>query len=484
MYEATVLKKNNRICRGLTIISVCIGFYVLINTSEGTGYESYFIIPLVFGICLYIKPVLNFIDFSNIGTIVLSYTMIIKYMISPLLSCIASYQSWLGLYPGENNIRKAILLTIYELIIIYLICICCDNYYSKKYNASNIEVKPMKKFLGHYMLIIIGFCSYFIKPSAFADYRFIFDQSNLEENIIIDTPGAGIYRTFYILARYSLVLLIVNYFYHKNLKKKSLKNVIFAFLPIMINCIHISNLSRISILVPMVIGLSLCSQFFTEKKEKKTIVSFCVIVGVVFLSLLSFLKFFGEGRGDVSNANSLAWWADTINMYFTGIKETAVGCKAEDLIQTTYGYNRIPLFFNDILCNVSLLSSLSNPSMGSVRLYNTVYFGFNVISQIPPNICEGMYYFSPFFSALWPGLFVFLSYHFTYKCKRKQFLDEKFVYTFPAIWCGLILMINTTMIVANSINIALFYAMILAINKLIVFNKAKNNIRNGIDYEN
>lgn len=472
MYDRLVYRSNKRICRLVALMSLLISMYVAVFTQLGSGYEYYWIIPSVFSVLLFVRPVLNYTDFTNVGPLVLAYTMTVKYSLSPLLSCIAGYESWLGIYPSVANLRKAVFLTLYELVAVYVACILCTKRYSRKIQIQEAEVEPMNRYWVHLLLIIIGIGSFFAVPSAFIDYRFIFNQNDLAENIIITAPGAGVFRTFFIIARYSLVILITNFFYRRNLKKKSIVNVIGAFFPIMINCIHVSNLSRISILVPMIIGVSLSTQFFSERKEKRTIIMFCVSIGVAFLAVLSFLKFFGTGRGDVSNASSIAWWADTINMYFTGVKETAVGCAGEEIISRAYGYNRIGLLINDLLSNVSLLSNFSDPMRGTVRLYNTAYFGRNIISQIPPNVTAGSYYFSSFFAGLWPALFAWLSYHFTYKCKTKHYLDERFVFTFPAIWCGLVLMISTTMIFANSVNIALFYGVTLLLNKKIVLRRS------------
>lgn len=468
MYDGLVFRSNRRICRMVSLLSLLICMYVAFFTQTGSGYEYYWIIPAMFSLLLFFSPVLNYTDFTNVGPLVLAYTMTVKYAISPLLSCIAGYESRLGIYPSVANLHKAVFLTLYELVAIYIVCVMCTKKYSRRIQIQEAEVEPMHRYWVHFLLIIIGFGSFFLVPSAFIDYRFIFNQNDLAANIIITAPGAGVFRTFYIIARYSLIILITNFFYRRNLKRKSIVNVIGAFVPIMINCIHVSNLSRISILVPMVIGVSLSTQFFSDKKEKRTIIVFCVGIGIAFLVVLSFLKFFGTGRGDASNASSIAWWADTVNMYFTGVKETAVGCAGEEIIHGAYGYNRLALLINDLLSNVSLLSNLSDPMRGTVRLYNTAYFGRNIISQIPPNVTAGSYYFSSFFAGLWPALFVWLSYHFTYKCKTKHHLDERFVFTFPAIWCGLVLMISTTMIFANSVNVALFYGITLLFNRKIV----------------
>ncbi|MCZ4406208.1 hypothetical protein O3Q48_03005 [Enterococcus lactis] len=274
MYDGLVFRSNRRICRMVSLLSLLICMYVAFFTQTGSGYEYYWIIPAMFSLLLFVSPVLNYTDFTNVGPLVLAYTMTVKYAISPLLSCIAGYESRLGIYPSVANLHKAVFLTLYELVAIYIVCVMCTKKYSRRIQIQEAEVEPMHRYWVHFLLIIIGFGSFFLVPSAFIDYRFIFNQNDLAANIIITAPGAGVFRTFYIIARYSLIILITNFFYRRNLKRKSIVNVIGAFVPIMINCIHVSNLSRISILVPMVIGVSLSTQFFSDKKEKEQLLCF------------------------------------------------------------------------------------------------------------------------------------------------------------------------------------------------------------------
>ena len=278
--------------------------------------------------------------------------------------------------------------------------------------------------------------------------------------------GSGIYKTLFTFARYSLVLVIVDFFYKRNLKRDSAINIIGAFIPTLLNCLYVSNLSRIGIFAPLLSCAFLIIILFNTPKARKTILYGIGTIGLLFIIYLSFVKFFGEGRGDTSNATSWLWWGDTLNMYFTGIKETAIGIKAKSLINETYGLNRIALMFNDCFSNVSFISNLTNHDINSNKLYNIVYFGGNIsVSQICPNICEGIYYFGTALSVVWPALFVYLSHLFSYKSHEKEYIDLKFIYIYSAIYCGMILMLNSAMIVCNIINISVLYAVVAFINK-------------------
>ena len=228
----------------LGLVSIGIAFYVALHTKIGTAYEWYFIIPGFFGVLLLIGRPLNFNDSSNIGPTVLNYTMFIKYAISPLLSCLGGYYSWLGKYPGQENIQKAIVLTFYEMIIIFLESVYLTKRYKRK-ERKNIEIsKPLRGQFIHWCIIAIGFLVLFIMPSAFSDYRFLFDQTDLATTVKVDFAGSGIYKTLFIFARYSLVLVVIDFFYKRNLKKDSVINVVGAFIPTLLNCLYVSNLRQ------------------------------------------------------------------------------------------------------------------------------------------------------------------------------------------------------------------------------------------------
>lgn len=466
------LNKDRKKCMLFGLLSSAISWFVMFNTDSNSGYGLYFIIPILFGLLSFFFPILNFSNVNDIPSLILSYTMFVKYAISPLVSCCGGYHSWLGIYPGSEAIRTSILWTISELVFIYFACILGHKKYKpankyEKINASGLEHTLVLK-----MVIVAGMVSLVLFPSSFKDMRFIWDLTNLTDNIVVDEAGSGIWKTLFIFARYSLIFLLVNYFYERDQRKKSAWNLIGAFSPFVLNCLYNSNLSRMSIASNIIIGLGLIGQLFSENKSLKKVIKITVVIGLILVAFLSFQKFFGEGRGDVANSSSVEWWGDTLNMYFTGIKETAVGVNALSTIQSKFGINRIPLFFNDVFSNVSFLSHFTNKERATLMIYNYQYFGqTKILCQIPPNICEGVYYFG-FLGGIWPGFFAYLSYYLSYKSKKALKIDLKFSYIYAAMWSSMILMINSCMIISFIVNISLLYMVVVYLNKKFVFKKS------------
>lgn len=456
----------------LGVFSVFVSMYVLFETPSSSGYAMYFLIPLVFGILMIAAPSLVLGDATLMGPMVLSYTMIVKYTISPLLSCIAGYQSTWGIYPSAEGINSAIYLTVYEMIAIYTVFFCCRRFARKNDSVKSVERKPLDNKWMHVALIVLGFAAFFASPESFSDCRFLFDTTDIETNVILTASGTGVYKTLFTFARYSLVILVVNHFLSKYMVHGAARFAVYAFLLSMLNCLYIQNLSRIGVLVPILTGLYLCYTFFESKLSRRTLVRIALVLIVVFVGSLSFTKFFGEGRGEVANSTSLAWWADTINMYFTGIKETAVGIDATHLVDTYFGWFRAPLFINDMLSNVSFLSNFVDQSLNSVMLFNYQYFGASILSSICPNDVEGIYYFGPLLSGLWPALFAYGCFKFGCIARRQAYLDMSFVFFYASLWCGFILMINTSMIFANIVNNSALFLVATALNHWLTGKKS------------
>ena len=414
------MKKNNIefIIKILIFLCGCsISIYMFLNTNAESGYEYYFIIPFLFGVLNIVFNSINYTNFRNIGPTIFNYTMVMKYIITPLILCLGNYSSYSGIIPENKYIKISIWLILFEMMVL---CIFNEIFYKRMYlkekeNESGQIVHFDYKII-YYIVIISGIIITIFIPETIADYRFIFDNSNLAETIKIDFPLSGLYRIIVLFARYCMVLLIIDYFYRKNEKRQSYWNIFFSFVPVIINCMIVSNLSRINILVPIVTFSVLIMNLFNTKKERKLIIKILLVSGALMISYLSFFKFFGTGRGDVSNSTSFKWWGDTLNMYFSGPKETAVGIKAIEIVRNVYGINHIKLLLNDLSANVMLLSNFSNKDLTSTVLFNYVYFGRDISrSQIVPNIIEGIYYFGWIFSWIWEVIFLYLAYWFNLK---------------------------------------------------------------------
>lgn len=466
------IKKSRLVNFIIGIIAFISSYFVYIYSYNIQGYELYYLVPLTFGILLFMLPNISFCKIYNIGPFILNITMIIRYIALPLIGSIGKHISILGIMPSYNQLKWAVIYTLYEMIVICILI----NYLEYKDNLKIRYIDAGKSTTDNYylyfLLIILAIIVIAVIPETVSDYRFIFDQNELAGNIIVDFPLSGILKTVVNFARYVLVLIVINICYKKNMKRKNYINIFISFLAILLNSVYISNLSRISMLVPVLTFSILLVIIYDDKKERKLILRNLAIVFGVALVYLSFLKFFGEGRGSVNNSTSIKWWGDTLNTYFSGVKETAIGIKTTTLINQIYGDFRFKLLINDIFSEVIGLSNFTVSNLNSTYLYNIIYFGSDIsISQIVPNICDGIYYFSGLFAPIWTCVFVYLSFLFNKRIYQNSLIDIKFVYIYASLYCGMVLMINSSMIISNLINVSLLLYILILINRKIIYKK-------------
>ena len=455
----------------LALASLLIAGYMFTRPGDNSLYNNYYYVPLLFAVCVLLSKNYDLFDLSSPGTLVLKYTMIMKYMLMPIIMHVGGYHSWLGTMPNSGSVSTAIIFTIIEMIFV----MAAINILSSRGRAiagsdKHVAIKPQSKGAIYKVLIILGLMVVVLLPETIADYRFLFNTDNLAENIKVDFDYSGLLKTIVVFSRYAAVLLIINYFHKRNINRKSKINIVGAFIPVVLNCLFTPQLSRITIFVPVLIFSTIIFIIFNDKNERKMIARVFLALLLGSLVFMSALKFFGEGRGNEDRSQDIGWWGDTLNMYFSGPKETAIGVEAERIIDDRYGNARWKLLLNDMSSNVVGLSNIADDDNTSTVLYNLRYFSSSIaVCQIVPNIIEGYYYFGLIFCWIWPCIFVFLCFYFDKKSKKMNTIYMKFPYLYASVYCGMILMINTSMIIANIINVSLLFIIVSAINMKLKF---------------
>lgn len=461
------MKLNRLISYIISSISFGVAIFIFINSSSIAGYEYYFLVPLCFSMLCILCRNNNYVNMMMVGPFIINITMVIRYVILPFVACLGGYYYIIGRAPGSSDIEDAIFLTLYEMVIVCLY----SNYLSGKYSVGKFDwINNNKQFKSgwlYLLIVLLGIITVVLIPEAVEDQRFILNQADLQNTVIVNFPLAGLFKTVVNFARYCAVLLIINACYKRELNKPSIFNIIISFGVILLNTLYISNLSRFSLVIPLIVFTVILLYLYNAPNQRKFIMGIFASAFLIALSYTSFLKFFGEGRGDEDNAMDMSWWGDTLNAYFMGIKEMAIGLNNLYLIDSVYGGNGILLLLNDSFSNISALSGLTISSITSTQLYNLTYFGSTLSnSHIVPNICNGVYYFGYIFSPIWTCIFIFLAHWFSRKIYTNDRLDRKFAYIYAAIWSGTVFMVNGSMIISNIVNVSLLFLLMTRINRI------------------
>lgn len=441
----------------LPFVGFFISFVVWSNTNV-SGYEWYFIVPLLFSIYALLDSDIYERAYNNIGFAIFFLTAVFRYLLTPLIASLSGYSTLFGATPSSQEYQEAVGLIIYEEVAVFaLLYYLQKKYYKRKdYLANSIEMsqgigrKPLFVFMC--LLAVLTVLAF---PQMFANIHFAGNLSDMDlsETIVVDVPFAGVFTEILSLGRLLGVLLIMDYLWRRSKKTKSYKMAILISVAfIMLNASFVTNLSRFGIIVPIISYTYLLMSLYRRQKGLIVTTMFSIVLGVVVV--MSAVKFFSEDR-NASNyeSNDVNFWGDTMQMYFMGVKETAVGVRAEDQVDLVYSGNKFMLFLNDTFSNVIGLSNFTESRINTVHLYNYVYFPRGTsVSQIPPNVINGLYYFGRWAAPLYTLFFVYLFAFLDYKARHCKRIVDKFALLYGALYCSLCMMINGAMLCSFLVN--------------------------------
>lgn len=219
-------------------------------------------------------------------------------------------------------------------------------------------------------------------------------------------------------AKFFVVTYLVNYFYSKYRRYSTSLSYWIVALILFSQCLFYNSTSRLSVLIPLITGISVMYKLFL-KKSYKSIAVFGTLVGTA-IYMISIVKFFGEGAtvDDSSNMFSEPY----LNAYFGGFHNMQVGL-------LTFAKEGVkPLcFFGDFFQSTMGISKYFTDYYSTPDMFNVVYYGSTIAhDQIMPTITQGLIYFSPLFCFI-PTILMTL---FVCYCDEKWFVSADLYRTY------------------------------------------------------
>lgn len=503
MYHSTKIHNKKITISIITVLipifSIITSLFLAINTAN-RGYDFYFLVPLLFGALFLLCKSVRMLIFERLGLTVMVVVMTFRYVVLPFVACLGGYSVRVGVTPSNELINLSVILTLMEMIVIFVTSTICVRVFSKnKYDEEMLEnnkfideclyfnstdlsqrtkkimfIAPIKSSLVYNLIIVLAIIAMILLPEVISDYRFIFSSNNITQTIRVDFPMAGLFKTIINFAQFIMVLLVINYSYKKYMFFPRFRYVIYAMIAVLISMTVTSNLSRFTILIPTVTFTYLLTKLFPREKKKIIFIIFgCLLTGLVFLTTI---KFFGEGRGSSNSASDVTWWADTLQMYFAGPKNIAIALKANPLVESTYGLFRIKLFITDLFNNVALVSNYVPTEINSIHIFNYSYYDSNIsVDQIPPFIGTGYFYLGFILAPLWTGVSILILFLLDKKALNSKYIDQKFLYSYVSVYFGLATILSTSTVYSILINVLVLFLVILVLNKKIVLKKTLVN---------
>ena len=439
----------------ISLLCIFMSVMMMFGTSS-EGYQLLFLEPLFFGILYYYSKALRRFKFQYVALAILFVTSFIKYVITPFVLFSAGYPSTI-ITLGGDFLTQSILMQCYEEIFFFGIINYASNHFyisDKSLPYQAFYVPPKNKILYIVILIAIGLALY--SPSLLSRFHFVWTLKGNEEFDINENEGLGGLGLLINVGRFFIILLLLLNLYKVRKNKQS---ILLSLIVILINATIVHDFSRFGIIIPATTFIYLLTLLYPDKKKK--IIGFALIsigASVVFTSIV---KMFSEYRGGAERANEILYWAESLQLYFQGTNEVAIGLHAAE----KHIIHPLLTLCNDAIANVALLSKLSIQELNSLYIFNTYRSGGISYDKILPNICAGFNYFGVIGSPVIICVCSFFAIRFDALSLKMRNLHSKFIAVYAAITLSLCHMIYYTMIISTLINTILVMYILLKLNR-------------------
>lgn len=465
-------KINGTILRTVVFtITILVATYMAINDSQNDGYRFNFIIPLTFGIIYsFFKGITRYCNYP--GMFFLNIVMIFRYVVTPLISSIGAYNIWRGVVPNSLDISLSILLMLYELIMISFTINIFGNRFYKSNEQKVLNTVENGSISIIYLIIVIAVIAIiFVHPNVLQEYIFII---NFEETKLLteDIPLIGLWRTLVEFVRLLFIVTVLTKCKKAYDKERNSKYIVISMLTIMMNMCFSSGLSRWSVVVPGFILIFILTKLYPNHRAK--IVFSTGFIFFFILATISAKKFISVEATILGfNETNIGWWADALQMYFSGPKNIAIGSDTKDILDKLLAYSSLEIFLNDMFSNVAVLNKFTDDSIKSVFYFNRMYYGqIGVEDQIIPMLSQSSIYFGFLFSPLLSCISIMMMMWCDFKAKGCNDIMKFYIFTFAAINFSRAIMLNWTIISANFINNFCIFMAIYKLNSIIKLKKA------------
>lgn len=420
----------------VVLIVSFIVFLIILAYNSCEDYSLLFLLPLTFFICSILFHNIYLLIPKHFGITLL---LLLEFFRTCILSLVFMKSDFVSKFYGIADIygNKAILLTTYETIAIFLtIYICvyfnhdyCDNKYKKnEYVYNEKRIKTIILFL---LLIFIG--TIILAPSCLLMYK--------NPISIIDVNFTSLEgETYSVVSQYGTsfitkLAMVIHVYLMKILRFMiPLHFIIRTFQTDVYNrkynlCIFFSFLSFLIIDGSIARSFVYCLVFmYTSaliyKKYNKIYLYITAFSSIIFLYFL--LRMFLIN----SYENNWMYFSTILNAYFSGIPNTAGN------IVLTLSF---PEIFTYFLCDYLQAIPFGNTIFGIGDIsFQNYYNSFNgTYGQIPTTIGTGYNYFGALLSPLYSITFTYLTYCFGCKAIKSKYILETGIYSFATISCAM-----------------------------------------------
>ncbi|WP_353626997.1 O-antigen polymerase [Staphylococcus hominis] len=448
------------IYRIITIVLAIISIIAILTTTVSIP-NNLILIPLVF-LCLFIVfPSFSKYMFNNLGITIVNLTMLLRYVISPLLISFYGSNIQIGTTVLRSIQNQAINLMLYEMIVLFIVFAVFHKYfYFEKSSFNKINAKP-NLFGWIFVLLAIGLA--ILQPSSIGRYSFIWSASELNNNELADV---SLFALLVQLAQVVLTINILNIIFKYYKKRQSIFYLYLSIIVIVISASFIIGTSRSSVILPLIAGLFTIYILYKNYRRIISFLSTCLIVLIIVIStLLKQNTTISTGRSLYHSAGLLENLNTDIQIYLSGVTNIAHS------IETAYMYKPFQFYgiFGELLHSVVFVNQLFiNYQSAIVSFNNTFYKKIGVNDQILPLLGQGYLYFGSILAPIFSVLALFIVMLLDKKIHKSSSVFNLYIYIYLCVKFSLFFMSNATILISFFTNFFIVLFIIALLNRKFV----------------
>lgn len=418
-----------------------------------------FLVPLTYSFLIIFFPSMTKYLFSHLGVTILNITMLLRYVISPLLNSIYGVSVQNGITPSQDSYTLAIYLIIFEMITVFILF----SLFHKKFYINNVNRDLIKKTNITGWLYVI-FCVFLIVifPGLLDRYTFILTAETLESKEL-EIDVISMIPLFLQMGSMVIMVSLLNVFFKKYIKNHS---GIFVFLSI-VSVIFISSFiigtSRFSIILPLVTGLYVVYLIYVN--YRKVIASISIVVMFIYVIISTYLKSQTLNSATETISSTFQGLNSDLQLYFSGITNVAVAIETSNI----YNSFQISSILADLTRNIVFINRFFTDNQNIFELFNLVYYNGGIQrDQILPMIGQGYLYFGFILAPVLTAIALLVMMYLDSKSVQTESIFTKFVFSYVTLKFGLLMMANFSNLLSFFVNQFLLLVIIFWFNNLLL----------------
>lgn len=376
------------------------------------------------------------------GILFFNALMLMRYVATPCAYYNDGYIN--GMSTTYSYLGEALLLMIYEMIVIFITVELSGRKYINKYNSNNqpvsclSELKLKNGFF--FILVVVALLGYIgaTYKSLGANWTIFLNVSynEFEEMDSLMDDGQGyiniIWQSFSVCLYYFLIIFERNRYEKQKKNMCIVRSLVYTFVFIIISFIATTALTRWYTLVIATASLACLLSLYPSNRKK---IGLTIMIPLLLLMVMSsFIKNggFEKGSTNMTEAAEGTFGATNMDVYFNGCGNVS---NAMILSETHYDIDFLTIFI-DACKNMPIVTHYIPHEKSSIVAFQKVT---GRKDQILPLLNQSSLYFGFIFAPLLTLLNILLIRKFDFKF-HYDYSYTKFAFSFASVWIGSIAM--------------------------------------------